>query len=366
MVSALLHGVDHQIIPDRIEAGSSLSPRRSVVARFSEGRARRSSRSLFLIKLREAGVSWNSDDGGIHVRGGSRIKSVDVKTLPYPGFPTDLQAQMMVLMAVADGVNVITETIFENRFMHVPELDRMGADIKLEGKSRGGARRQRTVRRSGDGERLARQCGAGARRSGRQRQHRSGPRLSSRPRLRTDRKKAFPTERADCTDCRVSLFKVQKFKGSRTEIVTGSMKIRLVKTSDAGFKPLMARILGRRGTRAGDVQTRVGEIVTAVQRQGDRAVLRYTAQFDHVRLRAATLEVTAAEIATAVAQVSRKDLSILRLAAKRIGAFHRRQILKSWQYRDPLGMVLGQRITPLGTGRCLRSRRAKPPIHRRC
>ena len=125
------------------------------------------------------------------------------------------------------------------------------------------------------------------------------------------------------------------------------MKIRLVKTSDAGFKPLLAKILGRRGTRAGDVEKRVEEIVTAVQRQGDRAVLRYTAQFDHVRLRAATLEVTAAEITAAVAQVSRKDLSILRLAAKRIAAFHRRQMVKSWQYRDPLGMVLGQRITPL-------------------
>jgi UDP-N-acetylglucosamine 1-carboxyvinyltransferase len=72
-------------------------------------------------------------DGGNHVRGGGRNKSVDVKTQPSPGFPTDLQAQIMVLMAVADGVSVITETIFENRFMHVPELDRMGADIKLEG-----------------------------------------------------------------------------------------------------------------------------------------------------------------------------------------------------------------------------------------
>jgi histidinol dehydrogenase len=125
------------------------------------------------------------------------------------------------------------------------------------------------------------------------------------------------------------------------------MKIRLVRTSDAGFKPLMAKILGRRGTRAGDVEQRVEEIVTTVQRQGDRAVLRYTAQFDHVRLRAAQMEVTTAEIASAVAKVSRMDLSILRLAAKRIAAFHRRQMLKSWQYRDPLGMVLGQRITPL-------------------
>jgi histidinol dehydrogenase len=125
------------------------------------------------------------------------------------------------------------------------------------------------------------------------------------------------------------------------------MKVRLVKTSEPGFKPLMAKILGRRGTRAGDVEQRVDEIVTTVQRQGDRAVLRYTAKFDHVRLRAAQMEVTPAEIASAVAKVSRKDLSILRLAARRIAAFHRRQMLKSWQYRDPLGMVLGQRITAL-------------------
>ena len=128
-----LHGLDHRIIPDRIEAGSFI-----IAAALSGGEvyvkgARADHLEAFLIKLREAGVIWNSDDGGIHVRGSDKIRSVDVKTLPYPGFPTDLQAQMMVLMAVADGVSVITETIFENRFMHVPELDRMGADIKLEG-----------------------------------------------------------------------------------------------------------------------------------------------------------------------------------------------------------------------------------------
>lgn len=128
-----LHGLDHRIIPDRIEAGSFV-----IAAALAGGEVyvkggRADHLEAFLIKLREAGVLWNSDEDGIHVRGGGNIKSVDVKTLPYPGFPTDLQAQMMVLMAVADGVSVVTETIFENRFMHVPELDRMGADIKLEG-----------------------------------------------------------------------------------------------------------------------------------------------------------------------------------------------------------------------------------------
>lgn len=125
------------------------------------------------------------------------------------------------------------------------------------------------------------------------------------------------------------------------------MNIRLVKTSDPGFKPLMAKILARRGSRAGDIEKRVEEIVTAVQRQGDRAVLRYTVRFDRVRLTAAAMEVSKAEIAAAVKKVAPKDMAILRLAAKRIAAFHRRQMLQSWQYRDPIGMVLGQRISAL-------------------
>jgi UDP-N-acetylglucosamine 1-carboxyvinyltransferase len=87
----------------------------------------------FFIKLKEAGVDLANDENSIRVKGIDEIKSVDITTLPYPGFPTDLQAQMMVLMSVADGVSVITETIFENRFMHAQELDRMGADIRLEG-----------------------------------------------------------------------------------------------------------------------------------------------------------------------------------------------------------------------------------------
>ena len=83
--------------------------------------------------LKEAGIELSIDANGVRVKGNNTIKSVDVTTLPYPGFPTDMQAQMMVLMSVADGVSVITETIFENRFMHAQELDRMGADIRLEG-----------------------------------------------------------------------------------------------------------------------------------------------------------------------------------------------------------------------------------------
>jgi histidinol dehydrogenase len=125
------------------------------------------------------------------------------------------------------------------------------------------------------------------------------------------------------------------------------MKIRLVKTTDAGFKPLLAKILARRGSRQGGVEKRVEAIVRTVARQGDRALFRYTRLFDHVCLTPATIEVKSSEIERAMAKVSRRDLDTLRLAAKRIAAFHRRQVQKSWAYRDPLGMLLGQRITPL-------------------
>jgi len=125
------------------------------------------------------------------------------------------------------------------------------------------------------------------------------------------------------------------------------MKIRLIKTANAAFKPLLAKILGRGGARAGAVEKRVAEILNAVQRHGDRALLRYTKLFDRVVMTPSTMEVSRDEIKTALVAVSAKDLQTLRFAAKRIAAFHRRQLQKSWQYRDPLGMSLGQRITPL-------------------
>jgi UDP-N-acetylglucosamine 1-carboxyvinyltransferase len=84
-------------------------------------------------KLRESGMEIESDGEGVRVAGNKRIRSVDVKTQPYPGFPTDMQAQFMVLMSMAKGLSVISETIFENRFIHVSELKRMGADIRIQG-----------------------------------------------------------------------------------------------------------------------------------------------------------------------------------------------------------------------------------------
>jgi UDP-N-acetylglucosamine 1-carboxyvinyltransferase len=85
------------------------------------------------VKLREAGLEIFPDGEGVKVIGPANIKAVDVKTLPYPGFPTDMQAQIMALMCLASGLSVITETVFDNRFMHVSELRRMGADIRIEG-----------------------------------------------------------------------------------------------------------------------------------------------------------------------------------------------------------------------------------------
>ncbi len=128
-----LHGVSHEMSPDRIEAGTFM-----VGAALTGGDvliedARPEELEAFAAKLREAGARVEREAGGVRVTGNGRARGTDVATLPYPGFPTDLQAQMMVLMAVSDGASVITENIFENRFMHVQELNRMGARITLDG-----------------------------------------------------------------------------------------------------------------------------------------------------------------------------------------------------------------------------------------
>ncbi|HWP57246.1 MAG TPA: UDP-N-acetylglucosamine 1-carboxyvinyltransferase [Candidatus Acidoferrales bacterium] len=128
-----LAGASHRVIPDRIEAGTFMVAAALTGGDVTLRGARAEHLDAFIIKLREAGVGVDVGDETLSVQGNGRPRSVDVTTLPYPGFPTDLQAQTMVLMAVADGVSVITETVFENRFMHALELIRMGADIRLEG-----------------------------------------------------------------------------------------------------------------------------------------------------------------------------------------------------------------------------------------
>jgi UDP-N-acetylglucosamine 1-carboxyvinyltransferase len=128
-----LRGVTHRVIPDRIEAASFVIAGVLTGGHVLLTGVRAAHLDAFFIKLKEAGVDLTIGENSVAVKGNGKIKSVDVTTLPYPGFPTDLQAQMMVVMCVAEGVSVITETIFENRFMHAQELDRMGADIRLEG-----------------------------------------------------------------------------------------------------------------------------------------------------------------------------------------------------------------------------------------
>ena len=130
---ASLHGAEYTVVPDRIEAGTFMIAAALTGGDVEVRGARADHLNAVILKLREAGVEVKEDDQRIRVIGNGRLHSVDVKTMPYPGFPTDLQAQMLAAMALADGRAVISETIFENRFMHVLELNRMGADVKVEG-----------------------------------------------------------------------------------------------------------------------------------------------------------------------------------------------------------------------------------------
>jgi len=130
-----LHGADHAIIPDRIETGSY-----ACAAAISGGsvflrHARLDHLGATVRILREAGVDIQEQDDGLMVKRLNGLHGADVMTEPYPGFPTDMQAQFMALMSVAEGASMVTETIFENRFMHVPELNRMGARINVHGAS---------------------------------------------------------------------------------------------------------------------------------------------------------------------------------------------------------------------------------------
>lgn len=128
-----LRGVEHTIVPDRIEAGTFLIGGAMTGGDVFVRQARPDHLLALLLKLKEAGAEVVEDAEGVRVRGSKRLRSVDVKTMPYPGFPTDLQAQFMAAMTCAEGRAVITETIFENRFLHAVELNRLGADIKVQG-----------------------------------------------------------------------------------------------------------------------------------------------------------------------------------------------------------------------------------------
>ncbi|HBI3488796.1 TPA: UDP-N-acetylglucosamine 1-carboxyvinyltransferase [Staphylococcus aureus] len=130
-----LHGVEHAIIPDRIEAGTLLIA--GAITRgdiFVRGAIKEHMASL-VYKLEEMGVELDYQEDGIRVRAEEELQPVDIKTLPHPGFPTDMQSQMMALLLTANGHKVVTETVFENRFMHVAEFKRMNANINVEGRS---------------------------------------------------------------------------------------------------------------------------------------------------------------------------------------------------------------------------------------
>ncbi|MBW2660562.1 MAG: UDP-N-acetylglucosamine 1-carboxyvinyltransferase [Deltaproteobacteria bacterium] len=130
-----LHPVSVSIIPDRIEAGTFMVSAALTSGNITILNCEPAHMGTIIHKLRLTGTDIKIDDKNIHVVGSDKIESVDVKTLPYPGFPTDMQAQFMVLMSVAKGFSNISETVFENRFIHVSELRRMGADITISGNS---------------------------------------------------------------------------------------------------------------------------------------------------------------------------------------------------------------------------------------
>lgn len=130
-----LGGATHSVIPDRIEAGTfmvagAITKGDVVVENVISNHIK-----PVIAKLREVGCKVYENGDSIRVVGTDKLKATDIKTLPYPGFPTDMQAQFMALMTICEGTSVVIETVFENRFMHVDELKRMGADIKIDGRS---------------------------------------------------------------------------------------------------------------------------------------------------------------------------------------------------------------------------------------
>ncbi|PQP84551.1 UDP-N-acetylglucosamine 1-carboxyvinyltransferase [Paenibacillus sp. PCH8] len=130
-----LKGVQHTVIPDRVEAGTYMAAAAiSGGDVYIEGAISDHLGSV-IAKLEEMGVTIQPDENGVRVIADRPLKAVDVKTLPYPGFPTDMQSQMMALLLASEGTSVVTETVFENRFMHVDEFALMNAEIKVEGRS---------------------------------------------------------------------------------------------------------------------------------------------------------------------------------------------------------------------------------------
>ena len=130
-----LHGANHAVIPDRIEAGTFMVGAAMTQGNVFVENAISEHLKPLISKLKEVGAEVQEEIDGIRVIGHEPLRPADIKTLPYPGFPTDMQAQFMAMMTISEGTGVVTETVFENRFMHVDELKRMGAKIKIDGRT---------------------------------------------------------------------------------------------------------------------------------------------------------------------------------------------------------------------------------------
>ncbi len=130
-----LKGTDHRVIPDRIEAGTYMIAAAITGGNVLVDNVVPDHLRPIIAKLKESKVKVTEEGNGIRVIADNKPKAIDIKTMPYPGFPTDMQSQFMVLMSVSEGTSIAIETVFENRFMHVSELKRMGANIKIEGRS---------------------------------------------------------------------------------------------------------------------------------------------------------------------------------------------------------------------------------------
>ncbi|KIY20726.1 MULTISPECIES: UDP-N-acetylglucosamine 1-carboxyvinyltransferase [Mesobacillus] len=131
----ILFGADHSIIPDRIEAGTFMVAAAITAGNVLVKGAVPEHLSSLVAKMEEMGVTVIEEEDGLRVIGPEKLKAVDIKTMPHPGFPTDMQSQMMAMLLRAQGTSMITETVFENRFMHVEEFRRMNANIKIDGRS---------------------------------------------------------------------------------------------------------------------------------------------------------------------------------------------------------------------------------------
>ncbi|MBI3811069.1 MAG: UDP-N-acetylglucosamine 1-carboxyvinyltransferase [Nitrospirae bacterium] len=134
-VESLNGSAAHRIMPDRIEAGTYLAAAAITGGDILVRGCNPRHLDAVALKLREIGVEIREEPEGLRATARDRVRAVDIKTLPYPGFPTDMQAQIMALMTLSNGLSVITETVFENRFSHVAELRRMGADIQIESRN---------------------------------------------------------------------------------------------------------------------------------------------------------------------------------------------------------------------------------------